>query len=56
LLHGETTSIGTRWPSPYGPAGFAAEPAKISPVVSTVDCPADAYGGTTWSKKPSFSS
>src|SRR3954452_23906590 len=66
LLQGETTSIGTRWPRPYGPGvpllppGVPPTPAKISSEASTVDAPSaaviGAYGGTTWSKKPSFSS
>jgi len=39
LLQGEITSIGTRTPSPYGPAAKLALPVKISLVVSTVESP-----------------
>src|SRR5215470_17816963 len=60
VLHGDTTSIGTRWPRPYAPGPCFAEPANRSGPTSTVDAPCAAddggYGGTTWSKKPSFSS
>ncbi len=44
-VHGETTSIGTRMPSPVG------RPSHCSSVTS-----GGATGGGTWSKKPSFSS
>src|SRR5882762_8654644 len=60
LLQGDMTTIGTRRPRPYGPAGYSEFPAKISLVVSTVDTPCardcGGVGGTMWSKKPSFSS
>src|ERR1700761_9323200 len=62
-LHGEMTSIGTRGPSPYQPAGYVftdSGRSYHSPVTGTVD-PAPlgslaGTGATTWSKKPSFSS
>src|ERR1700722_18616128 len=55
-LKGERTSIGTRKLMPMGPAvSFASsgsgETVRYSPAV-----PFGATGGTTWSKKPSFSS
>jgi hypothetical protein len=60
LLHGEITIIGTRWPSPYAPATRFGSPAYRSGPTATVErpCAADigGYGGTRWSKKPSFSS
>src|SRR6266481_2301859 len=65
LLQGEITIIGTRTPSPYGPgvkldAGYPEEPVNNSLVVPTVEKPCardmGGVGGTTWSKKPSFSS
>src|SRR5439155_7389452 len=66
LLHGETTSNGTRTPRPYCPTtpfeppGVPALPPNSSLSSDTVDCPASAptlgYGATRWSKKPSFSS
>src|ERR1700760_904163 len=60
LLHGEITIIGTRAPNPYGPLGYSELPGKISSVIGTVDRPCSCVwggvGGTTWSKKPSFSS
>ncbi len=52
---GESTSIGTRNPSPTGPrtpcASDGSVPARYSPAV-----PFGATGGATWSKNPSFSS
>ncbi len=60
LLQGEMTTMGTRTPNPYGPAAYFGLPGKISLVVSIVDIPwardCGTVGGTTWSKKPSFSS
>ncbi len=66
LVHGETTSNGTRTPRPYGPMtpfvppGVPAVPPNSSLSSGTVDWPASAptlgYGPTRWSKKPSFSS
>src|SRR5262249_56205092 len=55
LVHGETMIIGTRIPTPYGPAGGSASPGKISFVVRTVDRPrARVFGGvwgTRWAQK-----
>src|ERR1700704_4599453 len=60
LLQGEMTIMGTRTPNPYGPPGHFELPGKISLVVSIMDRPCardcGTVGGTTWSKKPPFSS
>src|SRR6202789_4125900 len=55
-LNGDRTSIGTRKLMPIGPAvplasSGSGETVRYSPAV-----PSGATGGTTWSKKPSFSS
>src|ERR1022692_3900655 len=55
-LNGETTSIGTRKPSPSGPATPLAVAGNGLTVTYSPGVPAGATGGGTWSKKPSFSS
>ena len=60
VLHGEITVIGTRMPESVGPAAspslavveLVVEPHRRRPARA----PTLGYGGTTWSKKPSFSS
>ncbi len=53
---GETTSMGTRTPSPMGPAIPSADEGSGSTVRYSPSVPAGAVGGGTWSKNPSFSS
>ena len=56
-LNGETISIGTRKPSPIGPAMLPAPGTVASgTVMYSPGVPAGAAGGGTWSKKPPFSS
>ena len=55
-LNGEITSIGTRYPSPTGPATPCAVDGSGDTVTYSPAVPAGATGGGTWSKKPSFSS
>jgi hypothetical protein len=47
VLHGDTTSIGTRWPRPYGPGTWFSPGAgwNSSPAMSTVDEPCAGDGG-----------
>src|SRR5262249_44100859 len=63
LVHGETMIIGTRIPTPYGPAGGSAARGKISLGVGAVhrrsarvDGRGGGVGGTRWSNKPPSSS
>ena len=53
---GDTTSMGTRNPSPRGPATPLALAGSGSTVTYSPGVPAGATGGGTWSKNPSFSS
>src|SRR5205823_13113007 len=55
-LNGEMTSIGTRKPSPIGPAIPPADDGSGLTVRYSSGVPAGAAGGGTWSKKPPFSS
>jgi len=54
--NGETTSVGTRNPSPIGPRMPAASELSGLAVTYSPVVPAGAVGGGTWSKKPPFSS
>ena len=55
-LHGETTSVGTRNPSPAGPAMPWHSAGSGSTVIHSPGVPGGAVGGGTWSNRPSFSS
>src|ERR1700735_3384381 len=55
-LKGDTTSIGTRKLMPTGPAVSLAVSGSGETVRYSPGVPLGATGGTTWSKKPSFSS
>src|SRR5437660_11081454 len=55
-LNGETTSCGTRNPSPIGPLIPSAADGSVGTVTYSPAVPAGAVGGGTWSKKPPFSS
>ena len=59
-LNGETTSSGTRKPSPMGPdtpPSVPPAPLRLGvPVTNSPAVPAGATGGGTWSKNPPFSS
>jgi hypothetical protein len=55
-LKGESTSIGTRKLMPIGPAVPSASSGSGETVRYSPGVPFGATGGTTWSKKPSFSS
>jgi hypothetical protein len=54
--HGEITSMGTRGPSPTGPAMPPSPPDGGTAVRYSPGVPAGATGGGTWSKKPPLSS
>src|SRR5579875_397988 len=55
-LNGETISIGTRKPSPIGPATPEASAGSGLTVMYSPAVPGGGTGGGTWSKKPPFSS
>src|SRR5205814_7667794 len=54
--NGETTSVGTRKPSPIGPAMPSAASGSGLTVRYSPGVPGGAVGGGTWSKNPPFSS
>src|SRR5437588_7900525 len=54
--NGETTSIGTRNPSPIGPRIPSAAAGSLGAVRYSPGVPRRGVGGATWSKKPPFSS
>jgi hypothetical protein len=51
VLHGDTTSVGTRKPSPIGPAMPPVSGGSGLTVIHSPGVPAGAVGGGTWSKK-----